>query len=215
VRRLILTASGGPFRGYTTDQLEEVGVKEALSHPVWAMGKKITVDSATLMNKGLEVIEAHWLFQVPSSRIQVVVHPQSIIHSMVEFVDGAVIAQMGLPDMRQPIQTALTWPRRMRSCSRYLDLTQHNELTFEEPDNENFPCLRLAYEALRAGGTMPAVLNGANEGAVEAFLAGKIRFMDIHRRISAAMESHKVVEKPKLSDLLAACEEGRVGVAKK
>jgi 1-deoxy-D-xylulose-5-phosphate reductoisomerase len=167
-----------------------------------------------MMNKGLEVIEAHWLFQVPASRIQVVVHPQSIIHSMVEFIDGAVIAQMGLPDMRQPIQAALTWPRRMKSCSRYLNLTQHNELTFEEPDHENFPCLKLAYEALKSGGTMPAVLNGANEAAVEAFLADKIKFSEIFQRIHQAMEAHQVIGKPKLSDLLAACEEGRNNATK-
>ena len=187
VRRLILTSSGGPFRGYTSEQLTQVGPAEALRHPTWSMGKKISVDSATLMNKGLEVIEAHWLFQIPATRIQVVIHPQSIIHSMVEFVDGAMMSQMGLPDMRQPIQTALTWPRRMKSCCAYLDLTKHRELTFEEPDHANFPCLRLAYEAIRTGGTMPALLNGANEGAVEAFLAGRIRFQDIPRKINQAM----------------------------
>ena len=215
VRRLILTASGGPFRGYTKEQLAEVSIKEALAHPVWAMGNKITIDSATLMNKGLEVIEAHWLFQVPATRIQVVIHPQSIIHSMVEFVDGAVIAQMGMPDMRQPIQTALTWPRRMKSCGSYLDFSKSSELTFEAPDYASFPCLELAYEALKTGGTMPALLNGADEGAVEAFFAGKIRFPDIARRISQAMEAHNVVEKPKLSDLVAACEEGRNAVARR
>ncbi|MCL1806049.1 MAG: 1-deoxy-D-xylulose-5-phosphate reductoisomerase [Clostridiales bacterium] len=215
VRRLILTASGGPFRGYTKEQLAEAGPKEALAHPVWHMGKKVTIDSATLMNKGLEVIEAHWLFQIPATRIQVVVHPQSIVHSMVEFVDGTVIAQMGLPDMRQPIQTALTWPRRMKSCGGYLDFSKHGQLTFEEPDHVNFPCLKLAYEALKTGGSMPALMNGANESAVEAFLAGKIKFSDIPRRISRAMEAHKVTEKPKYSDLVAACEEGMNAVAKK
>ncbi|MDR0468884.1 MAG: 1-deoxy-D-xylulose-5-phosphate reductoisomerase [Peptococcaceae bacterium] len=215
VRRLILTASGGPFRGYTKEQLAAVGPGEALTHPTWTMGKKVTVDSATLMNKGLEVIEAHWLFQVPAPRIQVVVHPQSIIHSMVEFVDGAVIAQMGMPDMRLPIQTALTWPRRMKSCGEYLNLAQRNELTFEEPDHENFPCLKLAYDALSAGGSMPALMNGANEGAVEAFLAGKLRFVDIPDKIQQAMEAHQLIEKPKLDDLYRACEEGRNAVAKK
>ena len=214
VRRLILTSSGGPFRGFTKEQLALVGPAEALRHPTWDMGKKITVDSATLMNKGLEVIEAHWLFQVPVTRIQVTVHPQSIIHSMVEFIDGAIIAQMGLPDMRQPIQTALTWPRRMKSPSGYMDFTQSFDLGFEAPDYENFPCLRLAYEAIRTGGSMPALMNGANEGAVEAFLAGKLKFLDIPRRISQAMEAHKVIEKPKLSDVLAACEEGRNTVLK-
>ena len=214
VRRLVLTASGGPFRGYSKEDLAEVGLKEALAHPVWDMGKKVTIDSATLMNKGLEVIEAHWLFQVPATRIQVVIHPQSIVHSMVEFVDGAVIAQMGLPDMRQPIQTALTWPRRMKSCGSYIDFGGR-ELTFEEPDHASFPCLKLAYDALKTGGTMPALLNGANEGAVGAFIAGKIRFTDIPRRIGRAMEAHNVIEKPKLSDLVAACEEGMNAVALK
>jgi 1-deoxy-D-xylulose-5-phosphate reductoisomerase len=215
VRRLILTASGGPFHGYTKAQLEAVKPADALAHPNYAMGKKISVDSATLMNKGLEVIEAHWLFQVPATRIQVLVHPQSIIHSMVEFVDGAVMAQMGLPDMRQPIQTALTWPRRMRSCGSFLNLAQQNTLTFEEPDNENFSCLGLAYEAMSVGGTMPALMNGANEGAVEAFLEGKLRFVDIPGRIRKAMEAHKVVDKPKLDDLFGACEEGRRAVQRK
>ncbi|MDR1192832.1 MAG: 1-deoxy-D-xylulose-5-phosphate reductoisomerase [Peptococcaceae bacterium] len=208
IRRLILTASGGPFRGFTKEALATVEIEQALRHPNWEMGKKITVDSATLMNKGLEVIEARWLFQVPSSRIQVVVHPQSAVHSMVEFVDGSILAQMGQADMRQPIQMALTWPRRLKTCGRYLDLIALGQMTFEEPDHENFPCLRLAYDALRTGGTMPALLNGANEGAVAGFLAGKIGFRDIPKRIAAAMEAHQVVEKPKLSDLLAAGEEG-------
>ena len=214
VRRLILTTSGGPFRGYSDTQLEAVSPKDALKHPTWIMGRKVTVDSATLMNKGLEVIEAHWLFQVPVTRIQVVVHPQSIIHSMVEFVDGAVMAQMGNPDMRLPIQTALTWPRRMKSCSSYLNLAENRELTFEEPDHSRFPCLRLAYEAMKAGGTMPALMNGANEGAVEAFLAGKIRFQDIPVFIHQAMEAHQTVEKPKLPDVLAANEEGKASILK-
>ncbi len=209
IRRLILTASGGPFRGYTAEQLKEVRSQDALRHPTWSMGKKITIDSATLMNKGLEVIEAHWLFKVPATRIQVVVHPQSIVHSMVEFADGAIIAQLGDPDMRQPIQTALTWPRRMRSKTNFLDFGQIKVLNFEDPDYENFPCLKLAYEALKTGGTMPALLNGANEAAVEAFLAGSIKFTDIPERISEAMESHSVKDKPKLEDVLAACEQGR------
>ncbi len=213
VRRLILTASGGPFRGFTEKQLAAIGPKEALMHPTWTMGKKVTIDSATLMNKGLEVIEAHWLFQVPLARIQVVVHPQSIIHSMVEFIDGPILAQMGQPDMRQPIQVALTWPRRLKGCSNYLNFMQAKELTFEEPDYQLFPCLKLAYEALKIGGTMPAVLNGANERAVEAFLAGRISFLDIPRKISQAMEAHQVVAKPKLADLLGACEEGMNGVS--
>ncbi|MCL2122123.1 MAG: 1-deoxy-D-xylulose-5-phosphate reductoisomerase [Clostridiales bacterium] len=212
IRRLILTGSGGPFRGYTKEQLALVEAKEALNHPIWNMGKKVTLDSATLMNKGLEVIEAHWLFQVPVTRIQVVIHPQSIIHSMVEFADGAIMAQMGLPDMRQPIQTALTWPKRLKSCGSYLNFSQCKELSFEEPDYENFPCLRLAYDAIREGGTMPALMNGANEGAVEAFLAGKIRFPEIAQKIRQAMDAHKTIGKPKLSDVMEACEEGRNSV---
>jgi len=209
IRRLILTASGGPFRGYSAERLKRVGPREALNHPTWSMGSKITIDSATLMNKGLEVIEAHWLFKVPAKRIQVIIHPQSIVHSMVEFADGAIIAQLGAPDMRQPIQTALTWPRRMRSSVSFLDLSAIKQLTFEEPDYENFPCLGLAYDAMRTGGTMPALLNGANEGAVEAFLAGHIAFTDIAVKIREAMDAHSVIEKPKLDDVLAACEEGR------
>jgi 1-deoxy-D-xylulose-5-phosphate reductoisomerase len=213
VRRLILTASGGPFRGYDKEKLAAIGPKEALTHPTWIMGRKITIDSATLMNKGLEVIEAHWLFQVPAARIQVVIHPQSIIHSMVEFIDGSILAQMSQPDMRQPIQLALTWPRRMKGCGNYLNLIQTKELTFEEPDHQLFPCLNLAYEALKIGGTMPALLNGANERAVEAFLAGKISFAQIPRKISQAMAAHQAVAKPKLADLMAACDEGMNGAA--
>lgn len=208
VRRLILTASGGPFRGKTLEELRDVTPAEALKHPNWNMGAKVTIDSATMMNKGLEVIEARWLFSIPAARIQVLVHPQSVVHSLVEFADGAMLAQMGKPDMRQPIQLALTWPRRVKTCGGYLDLAAQRELNFYEPDHQNFPCLKLAYAALRSGGTMPAVMNGANEGAVEAFLNGKIRFTDIPVKIEAAMEAHSVVDKPKLHDLLAASEEG-------
>ena len=215
VRRLILTASGGPFRGRSRKELEKVTPGEALRHPNWSMGDKITIDSATMMNKGLEVIEAHWLFGIPAARIQVLVHPQSIVHSMVEFVDGATIAQMGKADMRQPIQLALTWPKRLRGKGEYLNLAAQRRLEFYEPDYENFPCLKLAYDALRAGGTMPAVMNGANEAAVEAFLAGRIRFTDIYDKIAAAMEKHVKIEKPKLPELLAACQEGYDSVGSK
>jgi 1-deoxy-D-xylulose-5-phosphate reductoisomerase len=206
VRRLVLTASGGPFRGYSAGQLAEVGMKEALAHPVWTMGRKVTIDSATLMNKGLEVIEAHWLFQVPATRIQVVIHPQSIIHSMVEFVDGAIIAQMGLPDMRQPIQTALTWPRRMKSCGSYIDFSKVSELTFEAPDTEAFPCLGLALNAARTGGIAGATLNGANEAAVDLFLKGDLRFFDIFESVRGALENMKNVADPSLDEIVEAGE---------
>jgi 1-deoxy-D-xylulose-5-phosphate reductoisomerase len=202
VERLILTASGGPFRGKTPEELEKVTVAQALKHPNWNMGSKITIDSATLMNKGLEVIEARWLFDFTPDRIKVVVHPQSIIHSMVEYVDGSVIAQLGSHDMRIPIQLALTWPDRVLNSFSRLDLLKCGSLTFEEPDMESFPCLALAFEALKADGTMPAVMNGANEAAVELFLKGKIGFCDIPRLISRAMQVHSVNIKPGLDDII-------------
>jgi len=179
VRRILLTASGGPFRSATADQLAAVTPTEACSHPNWVMGRKISVDSATLMNKGLEVIEAHWLFDAPPECIQVVVHPQSVIHSMVEYVDGSVIAQLGNPDMRTPIAHALAYPERIEAGVAALDLVQIGTLTFEEPDLRRFPCLRLAYESLHAGGTTPAILNAANEVAVAGFLDNRLAFMDI------------------------------------
>jgi 1-deoxy-D-xylulose-5-phosphate reductoisomerase len=190
VRRLILTASGGPFRDKTLAEIENATRDEALNHPNWKMGDKITIDSATLMNKGLEVIEAKWLFGFESDQIAVVVHPQSIVHSMVEMVDGSIIAQMGVTDMRHAIQYALTYPERKKNCMPPLDLTTLNRLEFREPDLERFPCLGLAYEALNAGGTMPAVLNAANETAVRAFLDGKIRLSDIAAITSRAMRAH-------------------------
>lgn len=202
VARLILTASGGPFRGRTRAQLEKVTVSEALKHPNWKMGSKITIDSATLMNKGLEVIEARWLFGFAPDRIKVVVHPQSIIHSMVEYIDGSVIAQLGSPDMRIPIQLALTWPERSSNSFARLDLLNCGSLTFEEPDMESFECLGLALEALKAGGTMPAVMNGANEAAVELFLHGRIGFCDIPRLIGKVMNSHIVNTMPDLDDII-------------
>jgi 1-deoxy-D-xylulose-5-phosphate reductoisomerase len=179
VRRLVITASGGPFRGFTREQLAAVTVADALHHPTWTMGAKITIDSSTLMNKGLEVIEAHALFDVSFDRIDVVVHPQSIVHSMVEFVDGATIAQLSLPDMRLPIGLALGAPARLDEPFGAIDWTQLSQLTFEAPDVEAFPCLRLAYEAGRAGGGAPAVLSGANEVAVAAFLDGRISWTTI------------------------------------
>ncbi len=202
VERLILTASGGPFRGKTAKELKGVSVAQALKHPNWSMGSKITIDSATLMNKGLEVIEARWLFDFTPDRIKVVVHPQSIIHSMVEYVDGSVLAQLGSPDMRIPIQLALTWPERAPNVFSRLDFLKCGSLTFEEPDRKSFACLELAFEALKAGGSMPAVMNGANEAAVELFLKEKIGFGDIPRRIAGAMEAHVVNITPDLDDII-------------
>lgn len=202
VERLILTASGGPFRGRTPAELEHVTVEQALKHPNWSMGSKITVDCATLMNKGLEVIEACWLFGISPEHIKVVVHPQSIIHSMVEYVDGSVIAQLGSPDMRIPIQLALTWPKRKSNRFSRLNLFQCKSLTFEEPDTKAFPCLALAFEALKAGGTMPAAMNGANEAAVELFLNRRIGFCDIPRKIENTMLLHKVNTMPGLDDII-------------
>lgn len=209
LHKVILTASGGPFRESTKDELERVTVEEALAHPTWNMGGKITIDSATLMNKGLEVIEAHWLFQVPPDRIEVVIHPQSIVHSLVELSDGSVIAQLGVADMRLPIQYALTFPERLSSPVERLSLTEVGRLDFEAPDAERFPCLPLAYEALAAGGTFPTVLNAANEVAVQAFMQGRIGFTDIPRLIEAALEQHQGVMKPDLEDILEADAEGR------
>ena len=190
VRHLILTASGGPFHGRSAESLQRVDVNEALDHPNWSMGPKITVDSATLMNKGLEVIEARWLFDVAAERIKVTVHPQSVVHSLVEFVDGSMLAQLGVPDMRGPIAYALNYPDRLPMEGLSLDLWNLEALTFEPPDRETFPCLDLAYEALRLGGTAPAVLSGANEVAVEAFLRGHLGFPEIARLVSAALEEH-------------------------
>jgi len=188
VHRILLTASGGPFRTVPKEDLPRVSVAEALQHPTWKMGAKITVDSATLMNKGLEVIEARWLFDLPPEQVQVVVHPQSVVHSMVEYIDGSVIAQLGVPDMGIPILYALTYPRRLPSRAERLDLTQVGSLTFEEPDLERFPALRLARQALLAGGCAPVILNAANEVAVAAFLEGRIRFTQITELIADALD---------------------------
>jgi len=190
VRRLILTASGGPFRTRSLQQLQAVTPEDALAHPNWEMGKKISIDSATMMNKGLEVIEAHWLFRLPAERIAVHIHPESIIHSMVEYQDGAILAQLGIPDMKTPIAYALSWPKRLPLDLEPLDLCQAGRLTFETPDAERFPCLRLAYEALGAGGTVPAVMNAANEVAVEAFLQNRLSFLGIPQVIAGAMARH-------------------------
>jgi 1-deoxy-D-xylulose-5-phosphate reductoisomerase len=192
VKRLILTASGGPFREWPADKIAGATREQALKHPNWSMGDKITIDSATLMNKGLEVIEAHWLFGFDPGRIAVIVHPQSIIHSMVEMVDGSIIAQLGVTDMKHAIQYALTYPDRRESCLTPLDLASLRRLDFEEPDLDRFACLGLAYDALRAGGTMPAVLSAANETAVTAFLENRIRFDGIARINEGVMRAHTV-----------------------
>ena len=190
VKRVVLTASGGPFAGMSREALEHVTVDQALKHPTWRMGAKITIDSATLMNKGLEVIEAHWLFGMPYDQVDVVVHPQSIVHSMVEFVDGSLLAQLGMPDMGIPILYALSYPRRLPCPAPTLDIVKVGALTFDAPDPSRFPCLRLAREAGVAGGAAPVVLNAANEVAVGAFLDGRCSFMDIPRLIGHALEAH-------------------------
>jgi len=213
VERLILTASGGPFRTWNRERLATVRPEEALAHPTWRMGRKITIDSATLMNKGLEVIEAHWLFGLAAESIGVVIHPQSIVHSLVQFADGSVKAQLGIPDMKMPIQYALTYPERPRAPHPRLDLAALGTMTFEEPDMERFPCLALAYRALQMGGTAPAVLNAANEVAVELFLAGKIPFLAIAAFIAEALENHTPVPDPSLDDLLRTDAEIRTAIA--
>ena len=209
IKRLILTASGGPFLNHGVEELDSVSLDDALNHPRWDMGNKITIDSATLMNKGFEVIEAHWLFGVDVSKVDVVIHPQSIIHSMVEFIDGAVLAQMGEPDMRVPIQYALTYPERLPGKSQPFDFIKNNSLTFAEPDRRKFPCLDMAYEAVRTGGTMPTVLNAANEIAVGKFQRDELRFTDIPKWIRRAMDSHSVLDNPTIDDILMVDEQIR------
>lgn len=204
VEKLILTASGGPFYGKSRSELEHVTRREALKHPNWDMGSKITIDSATMMNKGFEVIEAMWLYDLPLDKIDVVVHRESIVHSLVEFRDGAILAQLGSPDMRIPIQYALTWPQRLNGPGKKLDLLTCSNLTFLAPDKTNFPCLELAYEAIRQGGVKPAALNGANEVAVALFLESKIGFYDIPRLCSIAMEAAPKITNPTLEDILSA-----------
>jgi 1-deoxy-D-xylulose-5-phosphate reductoisomerase len=203
--RIILTASGGPFHHYSLEQLERVTVEQALGHPTWQMGRKVTVDSATLMNKGLEVIEAHWLFNMPFDGITVVIHPQSIVHSMVEFADGVVKAQLSYPDMRLPIQYALAYPERLANPGLpHLDWDRISQLTFEPPDYDNFPCLRLAVEAGKKGGTYPAVLCAADEVAVELFLSQRIKFTDIACLVEQALEQHQATSRPTLEEVMAA-----------
>jgi 1-deoxy-D-xylulose-5-phosphate reductoisomerase len=213
VERLVVTASGGPFRGRSTDQLRDVTTAEALAHPTWDMGGKITIDSATLMNKGLEVIEAHHLFGVPYERIEVVVHPESIVHAIVELNDGASLAHMGHPDMRVPISFALHFPDRADVPVERLDLARVGTLTFEAPDLETFPCLALAQQAAVAAGTAPCVLNAANEVAVHAFLGGRLRFLDIASVIEGALESSPAAPVQSFDDLYDADAEARTTAA--
>lgn len=204
VSKLILTASGGPFLSRDRSGLGNVTVEEALNHPNWKMGKKITIDSATLMNKGLEVIEAHYLFGLPAEKIEIVVHPQSIIHSMVEFVDGSIKAQLGMPDMKIPIQYALTYPERVKSQYQRLDFSEISQLTFMKPDVEKFPLIRLAYEALQAGGTAAAILNAANEAAVDLFLQRKIKFTRIAGFVEEALASVPATSSPDVEEIFDA-----------
>ena len=204
VRRLVLTASGGPFRTRARESFDRVTPAEALAHPTWSMGRKITIDSATLMNKGLEVIEARWLFGVSAGRVEVLIHPQSVVHSMVEFVDGTVLAQLGVTDMRLPIQYALSYPERWEAAIPGIDFSRGLRLEFEAPDHERFPCLGLAYRALEGGGSLPAVLNAANEEAVGAFLDGRIGFPAIPEAIREVMDDHPPRTVATLDDVLAA-----------
>jgi 1-deoxy-D-xylulose 5-phosphate reductoisomerase (EC 1.1.1.267) len=206
LRRIILTASGGAFRDLPVEKLAEVTVADALKHPNWSMGQKITIDSATLMNKGLEVIEAHYLFGMDYDDIDIVIHPQSIIHSLIELQDTSVLAQLGWPDMRLPLLYALSWPERIHTDWKPLDLVKAGNLTFREPDHEKYPCMQLAYAAGRAGGSMPAVLNAANEQAVALFLEEKIQFLDIPKLIEMTCDKHQQdnCESPGLDDILVA-----------
>lgn len=209
IEKIILTASGGPFRGKKAEQLKEVTPEMALKHPNWSMGAKITIDSSTMMNKGLEVIEAKWLFDVDVNKIQVLVHPQSIVHSAVEYEDGAVMAQMGVPDMKVPIAYALTYPKRNKSSFEKLNLAAVGTLTFEEPDLEAFRCLALAYKAIEIGGSMPAILNAANEIAVEKFLKKEIKYLDIPAIIESTMNAYTVKYNFTIEELLEADKWGR------
>jgi 1-deoxy-D-xylulose-5-phosphate reductoisomerase len=209
VRRIILTASGGPFINYPLEKLAQVSISDALNHPNWSMGRKITIDSATMVNKGLEVIEARWLFDIPGKSISVNIHPQSIIHSMVEYLDGCVMAQLGVPDMKAPIAYALTYPERVATGVRPLDLTGLSGLTFYNPDYARFPSLKLAYQAMESGESMPAVLNAANEVAVEAFLDGRIKFTDIPVIIEKTMDAHKPHALTSIEEVLSVDRWGR------
>jgi len=209
VKKIIITASGGPFRNHPKEKLSGVTREEALNHPTWNMGKKISIDSATMMNKALEVIEAKWLFDLDASQIEVVIHPESIIHSLVEFCDGSVIAQMGIPDMRVPIQFALTYPDRENGNVKSLDLAELGTLNFQKPDMDKFPALRLGYEVVEKGGTMGATFNAANEVAVQEFLDNKIKFTDISKAVEHVMNEHNFINDPTLQDIMDADEYAR------
>ena len=201
VDKILLTASGGPFRGWKREQLEKVTLADALKHPNWSMGRKVTIDSASLMNKGLEVIEARWLFDVPAERIQVLVHPQSVVHSMVQYVDGSIKAQLGVPTMETPIQYAFSFPQRIESHLPRLSFEKYSQLTFENPDTETFRCLTLAYEAIARGGNMPCIMNAANEVAVQQFIEGKISFLQIADTVEHQMQTATFIANPTLDDL--------------
>ena len=201
VDKILLTASGGPFRGWKREQLEKVTLADALKHPNWSMGRKVTIDSASLMNKGLEVIEARWLFDIPAERIQVLVHPQSVVHSMVQYVDGSIKAQLGVPTMETPIQYAFTFPQRIESHLPRLSFEKYSQLTFENPDTDTFRCLPLAYEAIARGGNMPCIMNAANEVAVQQFIEGKITFLQIADFVEHQMYTAPFIAKPTLDDL--------------
>ena len=201
VDKILLTASGGPFRGYTREQLAHVTLADALKHPNWSMGRKVTIDSASLMNKGLEVIEARWLFDVPAERIQVLVHPQSVVHSMVQYVDGSIKAQLGVPTMETPIQYAFSFPERIESFLPRLSFEKYNQLTFESPDTKTFRCLDLAYQAIAKGGNMPCVMNAANEVAVQRFIEGRLTFLQIADFVEEQMLRAPFIAKPTLDDL--------------
>ena len=215
ISKLIITASGGPFRGKSREELKNVSLEDALKHPNWSMGSKITIDSSTLVNKGLEVMEAKWLFDMDLDKIQVVVHPQSIIHSMVEFVDGGIMAQLGAPDMRLPIQYALFYPDRRPMSGKRVDFYELGSITFEKPDMDTFKGLRLAMRAAKAGGSMPTVFNAANEKAVSLFLNKKIRFLEIAEIIERCMDAHKIIENPDIDSILATEQETYEMISKK
>jgi 1-deoxy-D-xylulose-5-phosphate reductoisomerase len=214
VRRVVLTASGGPFRGMSRRQLQDVTPSDALNHPTWKMGKKVTIDSATLMNKALEIVEARWLFNLPPDKIEVVIHPESLVHSFVEFVDGSVMAQISPPDMRLPIQYALTYPDRLTSPARKLDWSALGTIHFEQPDRATFPALDLGFEVARRGGTSGAVLNAANEAAVHRFLAGELKFLDIPRVCREVLDQHNFSPRPTLEELWSADRQARHEVTK-
>ena len=210
VEKLILTASGGPFRGYTEEMLYTITKEQALKHPNWSMGSKITIDSATMMNKGLEVIEAHWLFHIPVDAIEVLVHPQSIIHSMVSYKDGSIMAQLGAPDMRVPIQLAFTWPERQTNPFKRFSFTEIQTLTFEPVNREVFRCIDLAYKAIQTGGTVPAVMNAANEVAVALFLQDRIKFIQIPDIVERVIQRHQQIMQPNLEAIEWADKEARL-----